>query len=93
MAMSPEAQYEHYIEAALAFVNNELLKNGREPDERLMRGIEERMDIPEQGADDFRRSFICWLANFKQHHNSTPRYQDFPDQKFEAAIIEYTRHG
>ena len=31
-------------------------------DERLMRAIENQIDIPEQGADDFRRHILCQIG-------------------------------
>lgn len=48
-----------YIDNVIAYVNDEKIENPitgqpMEPDERLMRSIEEKAEIPEQGADDFR---------------------------------------
>lgn len=63
-----------YIDNVVAYVNNEKVRNpitGRDqvPDERLMRSIEEKIDIPDQASRDFRRSmaaFIGTLAARKQ---------------------------
>jgi len=60
-----------YIDNVIAFVNKEKVTDpitGKniDPNERLMRSIEEKIDVPEQGVDDFRRSiaaFIGTLAN------------------------------
>lgn len=63
-----------YIDNLIAFVNKEkiinpITKRPMEPDERLMRSIEEKAEIPEQGSDDFRRTiagFLGTLATRKQ---------------------------
>lgn len=56
-----------YIDNVMAFVNKEKMVNPitnqpMEPDERLMRSIEEKAGIPEQGCDDFRRSISTFLG-------------------------------
>jgi len=38
-----------------------------QPDERLMRGIEEKIDIPEQGCDDFRRQIAAYIGHVMWH--------------------------
>src|SRR5690606_39690054 len=50
-----------------AYTQNEKVKNpytGRdeEPDERLMRSIEEKIDIPEARKDDFRREIRNYIG-------------------------------
>lgn len=63
-----------YIDNLVAYVNNEKVRNlitgaDQEPDERLMRSIEEKIDIPDQLSPDFRRgiaAFIGTLAARKQ---------------------------
>jgi serine protein kinase len=56
-----------YVDNVIAYVNKEkiinpITKQFMEPDERLMRSIEEKADIPEQGADDFRRTLAGFLG-------------------------------
>ena len=56
-----------YIDNVIAYVNNEkmihpITNQPMEPDERLMRSIEEKADIPEQGCDDFRRSLAAFIG-------------------------------
>ena len=61
----------NYIDNVMAYINKSKIKDpitgqDRKPDERLMRSIEEKISIPEQGSDDFRRqiaAFIGSLAN------------------------------
>lgn len=56
-----------YVDNVIAYVNNEkmihpITGNKMEPDERLMRAIEEKAAIPEQGCDDFRRSMAAFIG-------------------------------
>ncbi|MCX7702827.1 MAG: serine protein kinase [Planctomycetota bacterium] len=56
-----------YIENITAYVNKEKVKNRytgeyEEPDERFMRAIEEKIDIPESRKDDFRREIMNYIG-------------------------------
>jgi serine protein kinase len=56
-----------YIDNVISYVNKErmvhpITNQPMEPDERLMRSIEEKADIPEQGCDDFRRSLAAFMG-------------------------------
>ncbi len=57
----------NYIENVRAYTQKERVKNrytGRdeEPDERLMRSIEEKIDIPEARKDDFRQEIMNYIG-------------------------------
>ncbi len=57
----------NYIENVRAYTQKERVKNrytGRddEPDERLMRAIEEKIDIPESRKDDFRQEIMNYIG-------------------------------
>jgi serine protein kinase len=57
----------NYIDNVRAYTLKERVKNrytGRdeEPDERLMRSIEEKIDIPESRKDDFRREIMNYIG-------------------------------
>ena len=57
----------NYIDNVRAYTLKEKVKNrytGRdeEPDERLMRSIEEKIDIPESRKDDFRREIMNYIG-------------------------------
>jgi hypothetical protein len=57
----------NYIENVRAYTQKEKVKNkytGRdeEPDERLMRSIEEKIDIPESRKDDFRQEIMNYIG-------------------------------
>ena len=57
----------NYIDNVKAYTQKEKVKNkftgeDEEPDERLMRSIEERIDIPETRKDDFRREIMNYIG-------------------------------
>jgi serine protein kinase len=57
----------NYIDNVKAYTQRERIKNkytgqDEEPDERLMRSIEERIDIPESRKDDFRREIMNYIG-------------------------------
>jgi serine protein kinase len=57
----------NYIDNVKAYTQKERVKNrytGRseEPDERLMRSIEDKIDIPESRKDDFRREIMNYIG-------------------------------
>jgi len=43
-------------------VKNKYTGENEEPDERLMRSIEEKIDIPESRKDDFRREIMNYIG-------------------------------
>lgn len=57
----------NYIDNIKAYTQKERVKNkytgqDEEPDERLMRSIEEMIDIPENRKDDFRREIMTYIG-------------------------------
>ncbi|NRA62906.1 MAG: serine protein kinase [Pseudobacteriovorax sp.] len=57
----------NYIDNVKAYTQKEKVKNpytgeNEEPDERLMRSIEEKIDIPESRKDDFRREIMNYIG-------------------------------
>ena len=57
----------NYIDNVKAYTQREKVRNKftgqfEEPDERLMRSIEEKIDIPESRKDDFRREIMNYIA-------------------------------
>ncbi|MEK7382108.1 MAG: serine protein kinase, partial [Elusimicrobiota bacterium] len=57
----------NYIDNIKAYTQKERVKNKytgqfEEPDERLMRSIEEKIDIPESRKDDFRREIMNYIG-------------------------------
>lgn len=59
--------FANYIDNVKAYIQKERIRNKytgmeEEPDERLMRSIEEKIDIPESRKDDFRREIMNYIA-------------------------------
>jgi serine protein kinase len=57
----------NYIDNVKAYTQHEKVKNkftgqSEEPDERLMRSIEQKIDIPESRKDDFRREIMNYIG-------------------------------
>jgi serine protein kinase len=57
----------NYIDNVKAYTQKERVKNkytgqDEEPDERLMRSIEEKIDIPDSRKDDFRREIMNYIG-------------------------------
>jgi len=57
----------NYIDNVKAYTQKEKVRNkytgqDEEPDERLMRSIEEKIDIPESRKDDFRREIMNFIG-------------------------------
>jgi serine protein kinase len=57
----------NYIDNVKAYTQRERVKNKftgqyEEPDERLMRSVEEKIDIPESRKDDFRREMMNYIG-------------------------------
>ena len=87
----------NYIDNVKAYTQKQKVKNkytgqDEEPDERLMRSIEEKIDIPESRKDDFRREVMNYIGALavegkKFHYRSNERLQKalelklFEDQK------------
>ncbi|MGB2986135.1 MAG: serine protein kinase [Phycisphaerae bacterium] len=72
----------NYIENVRAYTQHEKVRNkytgkDEEPDERLMRSIEEKIDIPESRKDDFRQEIMNYIGalsldgkKFEYHTNA-----------------------
>lgn len=64
----------------------------QEPDERLMRAIEEKIDVPETGADDFRRQVAQNLGS-KNYRKTEFRWDSDPQlmKALQAKLFEDTK--
>jgi serine protein kinase len=87
----------NYIDNVMAYINrtkirNPLTEQDQEPDERLMRSIEEKIDIPEVGADDFRRMLAGFIGHLA-HGGREFRWDSNPQLKraLEAKLFEDTK--
>lgn len=87
----------NYIDNIMAYIDGTKIRNpfteqDQEPDERLMRSIEEKIDIPEVGADDFRRSLAAFIGHLA-HSGKTFKWDSNPQLKkaLEAKLFEDTK--
>jgi len=87
----------NYIDNVMAYINEAKIKNpytgqNMEPDDRLMRSIEEKIDIPEVGADDFRRMLAAFIGNLA-HEKKEFRWDSNPQlqKALEAKLFEDTK--
>ncbi len=86
-----------YIDNLIAYINDEKIRNpitqkDIDPDERLMRSIEEKIGIPEQGADDFRRSIATFMTTLS-HKKKEFSWKSNPELKraLEKKVFEDTK--
>lgn len=86
-----------YIDNVMAYINKSKVKNpytGREesPDERFMRNVETKIDISENGVDDFRRMIAAFIGELA-HKGKTFSWDSNPLLKkaFEAKLYEDTK--
>jgi len=84
----------NYIDNVMAFINKSRIKDlitgqDRKPDERLMRQIEEKIQIPDTGCEDFRRQIAAFIGDLA-HKNKTFRWDSNPKLKkaLEAKLFE-----
>jgi serine protein kinase len=87
----------NYIDNVVAHINKSKVINPytgkeQEPDERLMRSIEEKIEIPELGADDFRRSIAAFIGTLNVQGKSFS-WDSNPQLKkaLEAKLFEDTK--
>lgn len=74
-----------YIDNVMAYYNKSPIKNpftGRDqkPDERLMRAIEEKIDVPDTQAPDFRREIVSFIGEMS-HKEKKFRWDSNPRLK------------
>jgi len=75
----------NYIDNLMAFINKSKIKDpitgqDRKPDERLMRQIEEKIQIPDTGCEDFRRQIAAFIGELA-HKGKTFRWDSNPKLK------------
>jgi len=87
----------NYIDNLMAYINKSKVKNpytGREeqPDERLMRNIETKIDVAENAVDDFRRMIAAFIGELS-HKKKTFAWDSSPLLKkaFEMKLFEDTK--
>jgi len=84
----------NYIDNVMAYISKSKIKDpitgqDRKPDERLMRAIEEKIQIPETGSDDFRRQISSFIGHLA-HEGKTFQWDSNPKLRkaLEAKLFE-----
>lgn len=87
----------NYIDNVMAFINKSKIKDpitgqDRKPDERLMRTIEEKIQIPETGCEDFRRQIAAFIGHLA-HEGKSFQWDSNPKLRkaLEAKLFEDVR--
>jgi serine protein kinase len=87
----------NYIDNVMAYINKNKIKDqitgqDRKPDERLMRQIEEKIQIPDTGCDDFRRQIAAFIGHLA-HEGKTFAWDSNPKLRkaLEAKLFEDVR--
>ena len=84
----------NYIDNVMAYINKSKIKDpitgqDRKPDERLMRQIEEKIQIPDTGCDDFRRQIAAFIGHLA-HEGKSFQWDSNPKLRkaLEAKLFE-----
>jgi serine protein kinase len=84
----------NYIDNLMAYINKSKIKDqitgqDRKPDERLMRQIEEKIQIPDTGCDDFRRQIAAFIGHLA-HEGKSFQWDSNPKLRkaLEAKLFE-----
>ena len=87
----------NYIDNLMAYnkgtkIKNKITKRDEQPNERLMRSIEEKIDVQDQNVDDFRRMIAAFIGDLA-HEDKHFEWNSNPDLKkaFEAKLFEDTK--
>jgi serine protein kinase len=87
----------NYIDNVMAYIKKSKVKNpftlrDEPPNEKLMRSIEEKIDVPDQGVDDFRRMIAAFIGDLAVS-NKKFRWDSNPELKkaLEAKLFEDTK--
>jgi serine protein kinase len=87
----------NYIDNMMAYIHKRKVRNpitgeDQMADERLMRSIEEKIDIPESGVNEFRQSMAAFIGGLATE-GKTFRWDSNPELKraLEAKLFEDTK--
>ena len=94
-----ERMFTSYLDNVFAYINSERVQNEftgeyEEPNERLMRSIEEKIDVPDQGVDDFRRMIAAYVGHVTRNEGEKAlKWNSNPDlaRALELKLFEETK--
>lgn len=102
LAYDPEeiqSQGEKYLDHVMAYIDDttvedDLTRQEREPDEKFLRSVEEKLDIPEDRKDDFRQEVSNWVSRRAREGQSfDPTDNERLQRALEKKIWEEKKHN
>jgi serine protein kinase len=94
-----QRQGEKYMDHVMAYIDDATIEDeltGREqdPDEKFLRSVEERLDIPEDRKDDFRQEVSNWVSRRAREGTSfNPQDNDRLRRALERKLWEDKKHN
>jgi len=92
-------QGEKYMDHVMAYIDDDTVEDeitGREqePDEQFLRGVEEKLDLPEDRKDDFRQEVSNWVSRRAREGDTfNPQDNDRLRRALERKLWEDKKHN
>ena len=92
-------QGEKYMDHVMAYIDDDTVEDAitgreQEPDEKFLRDVEERLDIPEDRKDDFRQEVANWVSRRAREGSSfDPGDNDRLRRALERKLWEDKKHN
>jgi len=94
-----QRQGEKYMDHVMAYIDDDTVEDeitGREqePDEQFLRGVEEKLDLPEDRKDDFRQEVANWVSRrAREGETFNPQDNDRLRRALERKLWEDKKHN
>ncbi|ACV48344.1 MULTISPECIES: PrkA family serine protein kinase [Halomicrobium] len=94
-----QRQGEKYMDHVMAYIDDDTVEDdltGREqePDEQFLRGVEEKLDLPEDRKDDFRQEVSNWVSRRAREGDTfNPQDNDRLRRALERKLWEDKKHN
>ncbi|WP_436934763.1 PrkA family serine protein kinase [Halovenus marina] len=94
-----QRQGEKYMDHVMAYIDDDTVEDeitGREqePDEQFLRGVEEKLDLPEDRKDDFRQEVANWVSRrAREGEPFDPQDNDRLRRALERKLWEDKKHN
>ncbi|MFB6118606.1 PrkA family serine protein kinase [Halosegnis sp.] len=92
-------QGEKYMDHVMAYIDDDTVEDSitgreQEPDEKFLRDVEERLDVPEDRKDDFRQEVANWVSRRAREGSSfEPHDNDRLRRALERKLWEDKKHN
>lgn len=92
-------QGEKYMDHVMAYIDDDTVEDEvtgqpKEPDEKFMRSVEEKLDIPEDRKDDFRQEVANWISRRARDGEAfEPQDNERLQRALEKKIWEEKKHN